>query len=291
MYLELIEILRCPHCAGSLSMEQIITEDDEVTEGHLRCNCGKYFGILQGVLDFGSEEQQEGSRWSEELDQRSLDELNQDIRKTTPDNQLKLQDKAGQLIADYIQQHKPKLILDLATGRGMLLGKIASVLDSNLQMVCVDLSLPMLKAIREKHKKANPDLKINYVACDAGNLPFKNDCYDLAVSLGIGNMGASLMQGLKGVRRVLKEECLFLNTSIVVKAESKSYELLHAYYGERAGNLLKFILSSGFQELHEEAGFTDVQLQFVGDSFAQKNQGDLIPVEGDWFAFMIAFAR
>jgi len=251
------------------------------------------FGVfLDGVLDFGYEEQKDGSEWSRELRSKSIEELDQEVKERTPDNQLELQEKTCQFIAQQVRRIEPELILDVATGRGMLLEKLAPITESSSQLVCVDLSPAVLKEVRKKTKNTNPRAKINYIACNAAALPFNDNCFDMAVSFfGVANMGASIVEGISEARRVLKPDGSFLNASLIIEQGSESYRLLGEYYGERAGRLIDFVLSSGFRESHKLAGFLDVRLEIIGESVAQKNKYDLLPVEGDWFASGVAVAQ
>ncbi len=149
-----------------------------------------------------------------------------------------------------------------------------------------------MKEVRKKTKNTNPRARINYIACNAAALPFNDNCFDMAVSFfGVANMGASIVKGISEARRVLKPDSSFLNASLIVRQDSESYRFLREYYGERAGRLIDFVLCSGFREFHKLVGFLDVRLVIIGESVAQKNKYDLLPVEGDRFAFGVVVAQ
>ncbi len=287
---EALELLRCPYCDKSMELVETESNDTgEVIAGKLQCFCNEVWDISQGVVDFKSEEQEQGSRWSEELDKKSLAELDQEVKEKTPANHLELQEEALDLVSKQVQGKKPKRILDVATGRGMLMENIVPYLNNGTHVFCIDLSLAVLKAVRVKLKSMNPRARITYIACDATTLPFKDKSFDIAVSLGMANMGALFPKGVAEIRRVLETEGTFLNTSILIRQDSQSFRLLHKYYGGKAGDLLDIMLEPGFQEFHRKLGFEDVQLRITRESIAGKHE-DMIPVEGDSFYYGIAIA-
>lgn len=49
---DVIDILCCPDCKGSLSVEIESEKDDEIVNGILKCsNCEKKYTINQGIAD------------------------------------------------------------------------------------------------------------------------------------------------------------------------------------------------------------------------------------------------
>lgn len=291
MYREIIELMECPKCQKQLEIEEKEKEKDEVIAGSLGCECGGEWEITAGVLDFGSEEQKGVNNWSEITREMTFAELDRMIVEKTPQNQLRLQEKAKDFITDFIQETNPNFIIDIATGRGMLLDRISSSLPSPTHLVCTDLSLTIMKADREKTKKKQPEAKISYIACDATSLPFKDNSFDLNLSFfGIANMRALILPGLKESQRVLKDGGKLLNVSIVVKEGSQSYKLLQEYYGEKGEKFIDYFLSGSLSDFHKKSGYQRVNLKMLGESTARKNELDLIPVEGDWFGVCLVQA-
>ncbi len=292
MYRKIIELMECPKCKNKFKIEEKETFKEEIISGYIGCDCGGKWEITEGVLDFGSEEQKGVNNWSEITREITFAELDRLIMKKTPQNQLQLQEKAKVFIADFIKEAKPDFIIDIATGRGMLLDKISSDLPPKTHLVCTDLSKTVLKADREKIKKKHPEAKISYIACDVTGLPFKDNSFDLVLSFfGVANMRASILPGLKETQRVLKGEGTFLNVSIVVKEESQSYKVLQENFGEKGKHFIDFVLCTGLLDFHKKSGFPRVDLKMIGESTAGKNELDLIPVEGDWLGVCLVQAN
>lgn len=275
---------------GKLSLQERVETKElgETDQGLLSCSC-KEGRIVEGVLDFRVEEQKKGNQWSKVLKNKSLDELNKDVREKTPQNQFQLQEKTLKSIAKYIKSSEGKLILDIATGRGMLLEKLLP-LPHECHVVCVDVSLAMLKAIRARNKKLYPRTKISYIPSDAASLPFIDECFDFVVSYGLANIGAQLIAGMKEAQRVIRKGGKFFNASLLLKPASKSHKLLQKMYGEKADKFLSFMFENGFLEFHKEMNYASVKLEVIGESIAQQGV-DPIPVEGDWFAFGVVVSQ
>jgi len=213
----------------------------------------------------------------------------------TPKNQLELSNKATEYIINFINTHKPKTIVDIATGRGILLLEIVKKVKENLQLICTDLSFTILKADRIKIRKYNPQIKVNFIACDANNLPINNDQIDLIVSFfGIANMADNIEQGIRETLRVLKSNRFFLNCSMLVKSNSESFKLVKKYYKEQGSEKpANFLLESKFQDFFIRSGYIGekIKLSLIGESIAKKNELDMVPAEGDWFGIAILSAK
>ncbi len=182
MYKEILKLLKCPECNSELSLEVEKEENSEIVEGKLICNSGHNYVINEGVINFNSLEQVFANTWSESYEQYNYDELDKKILEKTPENQIILGNKAKEFIIESINNKENEFILDIATGRGDLFREMVKGLKTNSQIICTDLSFEVLKYDRLKAKKINPMVKVNYIACDATNLPFKDNTIDTSVS-------------------------------------------------------------------------------------------------------------
>lgn len=295
MYKNIVNLLRCPHCKGKLELESTKVDEEEVLEGKLSCDKGHDWIIRNGIIDFNSKEQEEFNNWSESYEKMDYEELDRRITEKTPDNEIDLREKTIKYIIDSIKENKPNTILDIATGRGMLLTKLVEKIDSNIDIICVDLSFEVLKYDRIKAKNINPDMKVNYIACDATNLPFMDSSIDMAVSLsGIANMMELIQQGITEARRVLKENKYLLNTNIIIKNVNKVYEIVKAIKEKNGVDINikdSHLTYKDVENGHEKVNFSNVKIINIGESIGEKNELDLIPIEGEWFASVVAKCR
>lgn len=117
-------------------------------------------------------------------------------------------------VLQIVTDHKPKSILDIATGTGdmPILFK-----DSKADKITgIDISPGMLGVAKQKIKDQNLESVINFELGDAENLPYQDGSYDAAtVSYGIRNF-QDLEKGLSEINRVLSTEgiLVILETSV-----------------------------------------------------------------------------
>ncbi|MEJ2251023.1 MAG: class I SAM-dependent methyltransferase [Candidatus Lokiarchaeota archaeon] len=296
MYEEIINLIKCPFCESKLSLAEISKEGDEIIHGRVVCECGNDWLIESGVLKFDVNEQEDTNQWSKIIEEvGSYTKLNEIIKEKTPKNQKELGKEAIDHVIKYINHKSPNYILDIATGRGTLLENLVGHLRSEIHMVCTDLSFFVLKEDRKVIKKNFPNVKVSYIACDAKDLPFIDNSFDLIVTFhGVANMRDVIPEALQEINRVLKKgkNFDFLDISILVKPHSKSVEELKQFYNERGiYEVEDFITEKGFKNFHKKAGFHSLHLKILKSTIAEENELDLIPVKGDWFTIGILYTK
>jgi len=286
-------LLKCPNCEKSLHLIDSVLENSEIVEGKLNCNCDEIWEIREGVLDFRVEEQESVNRWSELTKDMSFKELDEMISSKTPQNQQELTLKTIEDIINYINLNKPEIVIDIATGRGMLLNELAKEIKNKFHLVCTDLSYVVLKADRIKNRKFNPKIKVSFVSCDATNLPFLDNSYDMALSfMGISNMGNLIPKALKETSRVLKYDHNLLNSTILIKENSEGYRVIKKFFDNQdSAGFEKFLLLTEIEKFHKNAGFKEAKFKMIGESIGQMNELDLLPYEGEWFGIGNVYAK
>ncbi len=287
MYSNILEYLTCPECKKSLDLNTKKQVNGEVIEGILRCSNNHEWKVEDGVINFESEEQKSVNNWSESYKQVDYEELENQIKERTPQIQLDAQERAKEEIIKLIDKHNAKNILDIATGRGMLLKRIVKNFGDEIDLVCIDLSFEVLKYDRMKANKINSNAKINYIACDATNLPFTNDAFDLSVSFaGIQNMLDKASKGIKEGVRVSKDK--LINVGVVIKDDNPKIDLINKLLAENNIDYdVKTATESSFYQLHKINDNFKVEVDNIFEGIAEKNDNDLIPIEDEWFAIAI----
>lgn len=289
MYREILELLKCPQCSCELSLEVKREESSEILEGRLICNSGHNYIINEGVINFNSLEQTLTNNWTESYEQYDYDELDKKILEKVPKNQIQLGNKVKEYIIESIKNNENEFILDIATGRGELFREILKFSKHNSQIICTDLSFEVLKYDRLKAKKINDSVKVNYIACDATNLPFKDNTIDTNVSFyGIQNMLSLASDGIRESRRVLKLGKKALDSYIIIDEYSKGFKTLRRFCEDNitigAENVA---IKSGIEKAYTEANFTRTDIITIGESIGEKNELDVLPFENEWFAIVV----
>lgn len=293
MYREIIALLKCPNCNKSLHLVDSVLDNGEIIDGRLKCRCDELWEIRDGVLDFRVEEQETVNRWSELTKEMSFEEFDEMILSKTPGNQQELILKTIEDIIDYLNLNKPEIVIDITTGRGMLLNELAKELKYESHLVCTDLSYVVLQADRKKIQKHKPKIKVSFVSCDATNLPFLNNSYDLALSfMGISNMRELIPKALKETYRVLRHNQNFLNSTIIIEENSDGFKKLSEFFGDQdLEGFDKFLLVNEVTKFHKDAGFNEAVFKMIDESIGQKNELDLLPFEGEWFGIGNVYAK
>lgn len=289
MYIEILELLKCPQCSCELSLDVKREESSEILEGRLICNSGHNYIINEGVINFNSLEQTLTNNWTESYEQYDYDELDKKILEKVPKNQIQLGNKVKEYIIESIKNNENEFILDIATGRGELFREILKFSKHNSQIICTDLSFEVLKYDRLKAKKINDSVKVNYIACDATNLPFKDNTIDTNVSFyGIQNMLSLASDGIRESRRVLKLGKKALDSYIIIDEYSKGFKTLRRFCEDNtiigAENVA---IKSGIEKAYTEANFTRTDIITIGESIGEKNELDVLPFENEWFAIVV----
>lgn len=291
MYKEITKILMCPECGDELVLSIKEEEKDEVIEGILSCDNNHHWAIREGVINFGSKEQEFTNNWEEAYKKVDYEELDEEILTAIPDNMKQINNKTKDFIINKLNNDKEtKLVLDIATGRGMLLTELVKRLKIDAQIICADLSFDVLKYDRLKIKKANSNVKVNFIACDATKLPIKDASIDLGVSFyGIANMLDKMPYGVEEAKRVLKEGKHLLNSGVLIKESSQGFKQIREYLNsQEIYEVEKLFTKAGFKDTHEAAGFKHIHMITIAEDIGQKCEVDIIPFEGEWFEIVIA---
>ena len=290
MYKELSKILMCPECNKDLTLSVIKEENDEIVEGKLTCENNHNWIIKDGVINFGSKEQELANNWSESYKEMNYEEVDKKISAGIPENTKELNNKAINFIINKINNNNEiQVVLDIATGRGMLLTDLVKNITTDVQIICTDLSFDVLKYDRLKVKQINPNIKVNYIACDATKLPFRENSIDLAVSFyGIANMLDKMGTGILDAKRVLKDGKLLLNSGFIIKENSEGYNVAKRWFTTNdIVNAVNYLTQFGFEKVHQDANFSSTELVKIGEDIGQRCEHDLIPFEGEWFSVVM----
>ncbi len=126
-----------------------------------------------------------------------------------------------------LTSHKPKLILDIATGTGDF--AIAAARINEAKVIGIDISEGMLEVGRRKLEKRKLTKAIELLKADSEKLPFENEKFDAAiVGFGVRNF-ENLKKGLTEIFRVLKPGGVFYVLEFSKPANSP-YKQIYQFY-------------------------------------------------------------
>lgn len=289
MFIDLIEKLRCPVCGEQFEIADASNtsyENEEILEGSIVCNNDHIYQVHDGVLDFNSEEQEAGNNWSQMYEKYDYNELDDLIMSNLPKVQKDGYKKSFEWLIDAIEKNGVEWVVDVATGRGMLAIELVKHFGNNLNMICTDLSFLVLKYDRLKCLEINPEMKVNFIACDATAMPLVDDCVDLSVSFcGIANMGKYAEAGVMEAHRVSAHG--IMNVGILIRDNNPFIKEINNAIKEAGYDLtIDSATESYFSKLHNTVGSNYV-VENIYEGIAEEVEGDLVPIKGEWFSMAV----
>lgn len=292
MYKAIVNYLCCPKCRTNLDLNIDIEIDGDVLEGALTCECGHTFRISQGVVDFNSEEQGFANQWESMGQEQSFEELDRDMDVKNPPEIIHRRELVLGAIVGAVTNHTPNVVLDIASGRGLMLAELAKNLSDDVHIISVDLSGFVLKYDYNKFKRIAPNKKISYLACDATNLPLKDCVVDAATTYcGFSNMLGCAGEALKEAQRVIKYHGILVDSYVVIRQASKGYDILHQVCTEQhIDGAEDFFLHDVLVKHHEDL-FGTVECNVVFEGIGVGNGMDLLPYHGEWYAEQVFVSK
>lgn len=285
MYKVIMNYLCCPQCRRNLALRSDLEVEDEVLEGILTCESGHSFHIRKGVADFNSVEQGFANQWETLSEEQGFEELDRDVDEKNPAEVIQRRELVLRAIVDAVSNRDCKVLLDIASGRGLMLTELAKHLDDDVHIISIDLSAFVLKYDHQKFKRIAPNQKISYLACDATNLPLKDCVIDATTTYcGFSNMVGCADQALQDAHRVIKPGGVLVDSYVVIEKESQGYEILHKVCTEqKITGAETFFLHDGVAKHHEDL-FSVVEYKNVFEGIGVGNDMDLLPYDGEWYS-------
>lgn len=289
MYRDLLNAICCPVCRSAFRLEEQTVVDDEVIEGILTCGEGHRYAIRGGVVDFCSKEQNLFNQWSEAYKKTDYETVDKEVEALKSETEKTRQKMVLDSFASELSEMDKGYIVDIASGRGMLLTRLARSIKHSVSLIATDLSFEVLMYDRLKVKKIDPNVRVDYLACDATAMPLKSEAVDAVVSFyGIANM-YGIAEGIKESSRILKPNGRLLNSFVLIREDSKGYKNLEKVYAENhLADAEKGCLEEEIRNHHRNC-FSDVSCNFIceGTYEERENKLDLLPYPGEWFAEVI----
>ena len=292
MYTNILSVLRCPHCGGEFELTAAGKEGEEILEGKIACGKGHVFYIRQGILDFQSQEQENLNSWSEYIGEEGYDDLGQKIEARKTEKQKKIDRDFLDAIVGEAAKLKSGFLLDVASGRGILLGELVKTVSADVNLISTDLSFRVLTFDRAALKRTAPQVKVNYIACDATNLPVRDGSVDMVCTYaGFTNMMDLMEKGIREAARVLKDDAPLINSSVYMDENAEGAKRAAKFLAENhmeGGE--KTYIRNELLAIHK-AYFSTVREKIIYEGIAESVEGDLIPCPGEWFANVVLIAR
>lgn len=129
---------------------------------------------------------------------------------------------------EALRPHKPKMMLDVATGTGDFAILAAEMLRPE-KLIGIDISEGMMQVGRKKVKEKGLDDVISFAKEDCLRLSYENDTFDaVTAAFGIRNF-QDLEKGLREMYRVLKDGGMLCIIELTSPVRFPMKQLFHLY--------------------------------------------------------------
>lgn len=167
-----LKFLVCPPCKEKLDLQVRVEDGPEIIEGALSCRrCGAEYAISRGIPRFvqtATYASTFGKQWN------WFREVQIDSRNGTTESERMLYATTGWTQADY----RDRLVLDAGAGAGRFAEIVAK---HGGEVVGVDLTDAVDAAYANIGRREN----VHLVQADIFAMPFREDTFDLAYSIGV----------------------------------------------------------------------------------------------------------
>lgn len=167
----LLDLIICPDCAASLTLETTREEHGEILQGILRCSSGHSFAIVNGIprfVDSGLYADSFGFQWNK-FSRVQLDSFN-----GTKQSEATFVEKTEFDLAAA----GGKLFLDAGTGAGRFVDVLS---QHKAEVVGIDLS----SAVEAAHRNLGERENVHFIQADIFRLPFRKETFDYVFSIGV----------------------------------------------------------------------------------------------------------
>jgi len=272
---EIIDLLQCPNCGGELSRG-------------LDCEgCGKkYSRTNEGIYDLVIEETGEDierldKKLVELIKEEGLEELQKREQKKRTKEMMQARQKWGVEIFELFKEIDGK-VLEIASGPG---GTTNRLIRENVKPIITDINLDVLRIKNDKMLEGGLNEDYYMAACDAKNIPIKDNTLDYVVSVGGLTNIPNTSRVISEIYRVLKKGGNVLASPMFVEEGSKSAEKA------RESGLEDGVIRENLENTLSDFDFEGYDIRVVSSAEGVKDDLNVLQTEGELQYYSILTAE
>jgi SAM-dependent methyltransferase len=164
-------------------------------------------------------------------------------------------------VSDAVLNHSGRKILDVGVGNGYLEKMLSG--KSDLMISGIDISEDMIQTAAKRNRRAVQRGRVVLAVGDCCDLQFPDGTFDVVTSINTIYFWPDTIKGLSEIRRVLKEDGIFVNAVYSQEWLKKVSYTKHGF---------KFFSKADYVSDGKKAGFSDVMIEDIveGRSFIVK---------------------
>lgn len=270
MNVDILKILCCPVCKGSLTENLICT------------NCTRTYYMIDGIyVLIDPDTSQKEWKWDStiftaEKMKKVSQEYRSYINEETKNAQKIWWDRMESYLADF-----HGIVIDIATGLGALFERLMKS-KSDLLPIATDVDPNVLFWTTSKVKKMYPKELIG-VATDAKYLAFRDSVADYVTSCS-------------GFNNIPRPKLVFQEVYRVLKKGGK-LAFMHSFFEEDSSSAalanqheIGSFIEKALKDILKGVGFHEIKSEIVASAIWAENPMDLLPIAGDKQHFAIVYA-
>jgi len=285
MYENLIPILSCPTCGGGLSYDGI-TRDDRLFSGRLQCNDCSHLYPVEDEIPILIDPAKSSFDWEWEVDieaGETFDAFDHAYYGSLPPDAREARAYLINRIVHMCNQ-SPGPILDVATGRGVLLRDLALLLVTDQPLLGMDIDQKVLRGTQGFLRRRGLYDPVSLAVMDAKRLALRGETIGLVTTwFGFNNMPEAAA-ALQEAFRVLMPGGKLIAATLDVRRASTTYKVAN-----EAG-FADFLTDEHIDYHLQAAGLTLERVETFATGIWPGNPYDAIPLRGDWFAHRLVLA-
>lgn len=205
MFKSILPLLACPTCRNESLTFDGYSQDDRLVDGSLTCvGCGRVYPVENEIADL-SEHAEEAGEWEWEVDIENLDTFaafDTAYTQTMPATVLRNYPPLINRIMRVANQSEGP-ILDVATGRGVLLREMALLLATNQPVIGVDIDMKVLRGLQRFLRRKGLYDEVSLISMDAKRLALHSNAIGAVTSwFGFNNV-PDVASAIREAQRVL----------------------------------------------------------------------------------------
>lgn len=246
-----------------------------LVNGNLVSDLNESFSSDEGVWLFENSYKVDAVyEWGSELrDPRENMRLDQKESPMSKNESRERMENMIQYVVDHSSQFSGKVVVDIATGRGLLARKLALVHHKSLIFLS-DISTNVLVGTNKLIEEIKHDNRFVPLQSTATNLPIKNQSIDLVVSFGPNNIQET-SEAFSEIYRVLKPGGLVVASMSLIEEGSPS----HNYLKQQQESVSPFSLINGWETIVKKIGLDIYNKKILFDGPVERIPLDVLPRE------------
>jgi ubiquinone/menaquinone biosynthesis C-methylase UbiE/uncharacterized protein YbaR (Trm112 family) len=288
MHEQIVDLMACPVCGKPLTYEGE-RSINHLTKGFLRCAMGHTYQVKMeiGMLKDAKLSAEEFEWKVNVADEKMYDEIRKQYDSYFDVRQKVAIQRMTQTLADEIANscaHTDHIVLDVATGMGTFLLKLAEKAPDKAILVGTDVDEKPLRGTMNRAKRAGTWSNFTLLVTDAKHLCFRKEVLSTISShFGFDNVPNTGL-AFKEASRVLRSGGRLFFSSLWLKEGSESMRIAEQHDISQIASEIRV------KKVLENAGLVLEHVEEFYSGVWPYNPMDLLPVEGEEYKHVVVQA-